>query len=105
MWIRRTRSESVAGEEIDFDAREADSRSVAERYEAVERAGRSAEALQALKHDEALALMLKAEGFSYQEIGDRLRWTYTNVSCSLGPPRRRGRSNGHARDHSGARPG
>ena len=60
-------------------------RSVEERAESAERASRSAEALRALKHDEALALMLKAEGYSYQEIGERLRWTYTNVFCPLGP--------------------
>ena len=81
--VRRARHELVAGEDVDLDAHEADDRSVPERYEAAERASRSAEALRALKHDEALALMLKAEGYSYQEIGARLRWTYTNVLCSL----------------------
>ena len=63
----------MAGEEVDFDAEIADAqRSVEEHAESTERAGRSAEALRQLKHDEALALMLKAEGYSYQEIGSRL---------------------------------
>jgi len=87
--VRRARSESVTAEEIDLDAREAEGRGVAERYEALERAGRSAEALRALKHDEALALMLKAEGFSYQEIGSRLSWTYTKVNRCITEGRRR----------------
>ena len=33
-----------------------------------------------LKPDEATALMLKAEGLSYHEIGSRLGWSYTNVT-------------------------
>ena len=43
--------------------------------------------------------MLKAEGYSYQEIGDRLSWTYTNVLCRLGPcraPPRRAAAEGAA---------
>ena len=42
-------------------------------------ASRSVEALHALKPDEARALLLKAEGLSYQEIGRRFGWTYTKV--------------------------
>ena len=44
---------------------------------------RSVEALRALKPDEARALLLKAEGLSYQEIGRRFGWTYTKVNRSI----------------------
>ena len=56
-------------------------RSVEERLESAERVERSAE----VKRDEARALMLKADGLSYVEIGERLGWTYMNVKCLLGP--------------------
>ena len=48
-----------------------------------ERVERSVEALRALKPDEAKALMLKAQGLSYQEIGRRFGWTYTKVNRSI----------------------
>ena len=48
-----------------------------------ERVERSVEALRALKPDEARALLLKAEGLSYQEIGRRFGWTYTKVNRSI----------------------
>src|SRR3954468_5498890 len=70
----------VAGEEFDLDAVPAVAqRSVEERLESAERVERSAEVMRRLKRDEARALMLKAEGVSYVEIGERLGWTYTNV--------------------------
>jgi hypothetical protein len=59
----------VSGEEIDFDAREAEIRSIPDRFEAAERAGRSAEALRKLKTDEATALMLKDEGLAEVRSG------------------------------------
>jgi DNA-directed RNA polymerase specialized sigma24 family protein len=78
--VRRVRQDSVPGEEVDFDARSpADQRSVEDRFESTERVARSAEIMRRLKRDEAQALMLKAEGLSYHEIGDRLGWTYTKV--------------------------
>ena len=42
-----------------------------------------------LKRDEARALMLKAEGLSYNEIGERLGWTYTKVNRCITEGRRR----------------
>jgi hypothetical protein len=48
-----------------------------------ERVERSVEALRSLKPDEAKALMLKAEGLSYDEIGRRFGWTYTKVNRSI----------------------
>ena len=53
---------------------------------------RSVEALRALKPDEAKALMLRAHGLSYQEIGRRFGWTYTKVNCGLSTTRRLART-------------
>src|SRR4051812_21949855 len=79
MAIRRSRAQSVDRDEIDLDASIALARDVDEEVAGGERVDRSVEALRALKPDEAKALMLKAHGLSYQEIGRRFGWTYTNV--------------------------
>ena len=87
--VRRSRA-SVAGDEVDLDAVPAlAQRSVEERFEASERVERSAEVMRRLKRDEARALMLKAEGLSYNEIGERLGWTYTKVNRCITEGRRR----------------
>src|SRR5688500_9765873 len=88
--IRRSRSESVSGEEPDLDARtEPTARPLDEQVAGGERVSRSAEALRALKPDERRALMLKAQGYSYEEIGAHLGWTYTKVNRSITEGRRR----------------
>ncbi len=88
--IRRSRSESVDGEEVDFDARtEPTARPLDEQVASGERVSRSAEALRALKPDERRALMLKAQGYSYEEIGSHLGWTYTKVNRAITEGRRR----------------
>jgi RNA polymerase sigma factor (sigma-70 family) len=88
--IRRARSESVSGEEPDLDARsEPTARPLDEHAAGDERVSRSAEALRALKPDERRALMLKAQGYSYDEIGARLGWTYTKVNRCITEGRRR----------------
>jgi RNA polymerase sigma factor (sigma-70 family) len=90
MAIRRARSESVTGEELDFDEFiPAAGRSVDEEIAATERVRRSAEALRALKPDEAKALMMKANGLSYDEIGERNGWSYTKVNRAVTEGRRR----------------
>ncbi len=90
MAIRRARTESVAGEELDLDAFvPSGERSVEERLAAEQRVQRSAEALRALKPDEAEALMLKAHGLSYDEIGARNGWSYTKVNRAVTEGRRR----------------
>ncbi len=87
--VRRGRA-GVAGEEVDLDAVPAVAqRSVEERFESSERVERSAEIMRRLKRDEARALMLKAEGLSYNEIGERLGWTYTKVNRCITEGRRR----------------
>ena len=87
--VRRGRA-GVAGEEVDLDAVPAVAqRSVEERLESAERVERSAEVMRRLKRDEARALMLKAEGLSYVEIGERLGWTYTKVNRCITEGRQR----------------
>ena len=84
MAIRRARVESVAGDELDLDAFvSAPERSVEDKLVSEERVRRSAEALRALKPDEAKALMMKAHGLSYAEIGERNGWSYTNVMATV----------------------
>ena len=79
--VRRNRSQHVQSDEPDLDAHvDHDQRSLEERVESSERVTRSAEALRQLKPDEARALLLKAEGLSYGEIGEQLGWTYTKVN-------------------------
>jgi RNA polymerase sigma factor (sigma-70 family) len=88
--IRRSRTESLTGEEIDVDAFvPAPDRSVEDQIASGERVRRSAEALRALKPDEAQALMMKAHGLSYEEIGKRNGWTYTKVNRAITEGRRR----------------
>ena len=87
--VRRGRA-GVSGEEVDLDAVPAVGvRSIEERRESAERVERSAEVMRRLKRDEARALMLKAEGLSYVEIGERLGWTYTKVNRCITEGRRR----------------
>jgi RNA polymerase sigma factor (sigma-70 family) len=82
--IRRERSDSLPVDELDFDARAADAqRPVDDVLSGRERVDRSTEALRRIKPDEAKALVLKAQGLSYREIGERLAWTYTKVNRCL----------------------
>jgi RNA polymerase sigma factor (sigma-70 family) len=48
-----------------------------------ERVARSGEALRALKPQEVRALTLKAQGYSYAEIGEMTGWSYTKVRWRL----------------------
>src|SRR3954466_10568924 len=87
--IRHARGESVGREDVDLDTRvAADLRALEDRLASRERSARSAEALRELKPDEALALLMKAEGHSYQEIAESQGWTYTNV-CGSGSTTRK----------------
>ncbi len=90
MAIRRARSEAVADEDLDLDSLvPAVERSVDEQIASNERVRRSAEALRALKPDEAKALMMKAHGLSYEEIGERNGWSYTKTNRAITEGRRR----------------
>src|SRR3954467_327102 len=84
MAIRRGRLESVDREDGDLDSSlHSGLREVDDEVAGGERVDRSVEALRALKPDEARALLLKAEGLSYQEIGRHFGWTYTKVCGSV----------------------
>jgi RNA polymerase sigma factor (sigma-70 family) len=90
MAIRRARTESVSGGDLDLDAFvPAPDRTVEDQIASGERVRRSAEALRALKADEAKALMMKAHGLSYEEIGERNGWSYTKVNRAITEGRRR----------------
>ena len=89
MAIRRSRAQSVDRDEIDLDNSLGQARDVDEEVAGGERVDRSVEALRALKPDEAKALMLKAHGLSYQEIGRRFGWTYTKTNRAITEGRRR----------------
>lgn len=60
-----------------------------ERYERSERVARSCEALAALKPHEVTALLLKAEGYSYAEIGEITGWSYTKINRCMAEGRKR----------------
>ena len=88
--IRRARSEALVTEDLELDDFvPAVERSVEEQIVSSERVRRSAEALRALKPDEAAALMMKAHGLSYEEIGERQGWSYTKVNRAITEGRRR----------------
>jgi RNA polymerase sigma factor (sigma-70 family) len=88
--IRRGRSDGAPldGDEL-TERLPSPGAAVDERAERDERLARSLEALARLKPDERTALLLKAEGFSYREIGERLGWTYTKVNRAITEGRRR----------------
>jgi RNA polymerase sigma factor (sigma-70 family) len=54
-----------------------------------ERVARSGEALKALKPQEVRALTLKAEGYSYAEIGQITGWSYTKINRCMAEGRKR----------------
>jgi RNA polymerase sigma factor (sigma-70 family) len=54
-----------------------------------ERVARSGEALRALKPQEVRALTLKAQGYSYAEIGEITGWSYTKINRCMAEGRKR----------------
>src|ERR671910_1846141 len=79
--IRSRNAEYVPTAQVAEDERAiAAQRPVDELMAGRERVRRSKEALARLKPDEAKALVLKAQGMSYAEIGEALGWTYTKVN-------------------------
>ena len=60
-----------------------------ERAASKERVARSGEALRALKPQELRALTLKAEGYSYAEIGEITGWTHTKINRCMAEGRKR----------------
>lgn len=83
MAVRAERQALLAREEPDLDARPATTPSEEERVERFDRLTAAAEALQSLKSQEVQALVLRAEGHSYREIGELMGWSYTKVNRLL----------------------
>lgn len=54
-----------------------------------ERISRAREALRALKPQELRALVLKAQGYSYAEIGEATGWSYTKINRCMAEGRQR----------------
>jgi RNA polymerase sigma factor (sigma-70 family) len=87
--IRAARRRIVGPAEVDLDRTEACELAPAhERAVDGERMGRSTEALSRLKPQEVRALVLKARGYSYNEICEITGWTYTKVNRCLTEGRR-----------------
>jgi RNA polymerase sigma factor (sigma-70 family) len=89
--LRRMRERSVSGEgdAAGAEAVPAGGRSPHEAATGSERARRAAEALGSLKPGELQCLILKALGYSYDEIADRTGFSWTKVNRSLTQGRRR----------------
>ena len=84
MAIRRARLHSVDRDDVDLDTSvHTGLREVEDEVAGGERVDRSVEALRSLKPDEARALLLKAQGLSYQEIGRHCGWSYTKVNRAI----------------------
>jgi DNA-directed RNA polymerase specialized sigma24 family protein len=89
MAVRAARQSSVSVADPGLDEREAVALpSADERAVRLDRLARAAEALQRLKPQEVRALLLRAEGHSYEEICSITGWTYTKVNRCLTEGRR-----------------
>ena len=86
---QRERSVSVEDEAAGADAVPATDREPDEAANSRERTLRTAEALGALKPSEMQCLILKALGYSYEEIAARTGFSWTKVNRSLTEGRRR----------------
>ncbi|HEV7363359.1 MAG TPA: sigma-70 family RNA polymerase sigma factor [Solirubrobacteraceae bacterium] len=88
--VRAARQRLLGGGAVDLDARENREAATPEECAAdADALTRSAEALQRLKPQEVRALLLKAQGHSYKEIGELTGWSYTKVNRCLTEGRRR----------------
>jgi RNA polymerase sigma factor (sigma-70 family) len=87
--IREQRERHVNRSEVDFDRHEArEEDGPAERALRLEQVGQAAEALQRLKPHELTALVLRAEGLSYNEICERTGWSYRRCNRAIYEGRR-----------------
>jgi RNA polymerase sigma factor (sigma-70 family) len=94
--VRRQRERLLSGHPAsDADDRDpldlipSDGDGPTERAASRERVARSREALRALKPQEVRALTLKAQGYSYAEIGEITGWTYTKINRCMAEGRKR----------------
>lgn len=88
--VRAARQRLLGGGDVDLEAREnREAPTPEERAADADALTRSTEALQRLKPQEVRALLLKAQGHSYKEIGELTGWSYTKVNRCLTEGRRR----------------
>ncbi len=84
MAIRRSRRQLVGVQDTELEAQGTGAApSPEDQLLAFDMVGRSAEALKRLKPQELRALWLKAQGYSYSDIGEITGWTYTKVNRCL----------------------
>lgn len=87
--VRMERERLLGRQEVDLDREEARHiEDPSERVAGHERLGHVAEALQRLKPQEVTALVLRAEGLSYNEICARMDWSYTKTNRCVTEGRR-----------------
>jgi RNA polymerase sigma factor (sigma-70 family) len=87
--VRSERERLLGRVEFDLDQHEdRGTTDPAERAVGHERLRHAAEALRRLKPQEVTALVLRAEGLSYAEIGARMGWTYTRTNRAVTEGRR-----------------
>ena len=87
--VRGERDQLVGRAALDLDRHEDRAlEDPAERAVGQERLRHTAEALRRLKPQEVTALVLRAEGLSYSEIGSRMGWSYTKVNRCVTEGRR-----------------
>jgi RNA polymerase sigma factor (sigma-70 family) len=80
----RAARQRVMAEDVVWDERPSPDVSEAhERAESLERVALAADALRACRPDEARAMLLRADGSSYAEIGELCGWSYSKVNRSL----------------------
>jgi RNA polymerase sigma factor (sigma-70 family) len=87
--IRKARDRTVPFEDEDVDqALRRLATAPDEQVHAIDLAHRAGEALAALKDTEAQALCLRAQGLSYEEIGELHGWSYTKVNRAIAEGRK-----------------
>lgn len=87
--VRQERERQMSREQHDVEEqRNERADDPAERAERFERLAHTAEALRRLKPQEVTALVLRAEGLSYQEICERTRWSFTRTNRCVTEGRR-----------------
>ncbi|HEY4279868.1 MAG TPA: sigma-70 family RNA polymerase sigma factor [Conexibacter sp.] len=87
--VRIERERMLGRDELDIERQRSDTvADPAEHAERFERLAHAAEALRRLKPQELTALSLRAEGLSYNEICERLNWSYTRCNRAITEGRR-----------------
>ncbi len=90
MAIRAARLRVLTPEPIEWDARASvDVGDAVDRMESLERVARAAEALSACEPDDARAIVLRASGWSWRQIGESCGWSHARVGRSLAAGRAR----------------